>query len=147
MHPRDQECARRVHRAEFKAKVLAECRVPGASVAAVALANGLNANLVRKWMQGRGLQRCGLGGEGGVAAQARGPAQRALALQFVPVDLSAAGPSAEPRLRHGTAVSTGVEHIQVELCRGGASLGVRWPASQPGECAAWLRELAAQVLK
>lgn len=37
----------KVHRAA----VVAKCLVPGASLAAVALANGLNANLVRKWVR------------------------------------------------------------------------------------------------
>ena len=60
MHPRVVRRTRRVHGAEIKSKVLAECRRPGASVSAVALAHGLNTNLVRKWMQGRGLQRAGL---------------------------------------------------------------------------------------
>lgn len=54
MHPESQ---RRTHGAEFKAQVLAECRQPGASVAAVALAHGLNVNLVRKWLVGRGIKR------------------------------------------------------------------------------------------
>ena len=45
--------ARRVkrrHSTEFKARILAECEVRGASVAGVALAHGVNANLVRKWI-------------------------------------------------------------------------------------------------
>jgi len=33
----------------FKAKIVAACDQPGASVAGVALANGLNANLVHRW--------------------------------------------------------------------------------------------------
>ena len=41
---------RRTHRPEFKAKVVSACRHPGVSMAAVALANGLNANLVRRWV-------------------------------------------------------------------------------------------------
>jgi transposase len=49
MHPKPQ---RRVHGVEFKTAVLADCRQPGASVAAVALAHGLNVNLVRKWRSG-----------------------------------------------------------------------------------------------
>lgn len=57
MQPKSQ---RRVHGAEFKAQVLAECQQPGASVAAVALAHGLNINLVRKWLVGRGIKRTGL---------------------------------------------------------------------------------------
>ncbi len=40
---------RRRHNAEFKHQVLAACAQPGASVAAVALAHGLNDNLVHKW--------------------------------------------------------------------------------------------------
>jgi transposase-like protein len=40
----------RTHSAEFKAKVVSACRQPGVSIAAVALANGLNANLLRRWV-------------------------------------------------------------------------------------------------
>jgi transposase len=47
---------RRVHSAEFKSAVLVECRQPGASVAAVALSHGLNVNLERKLLVGRGLK-------------------------------------------------------------------------------------------
>lgn len=35
------------HSDAFKVKVIAECRRPGMSIAAVALANGLNTNLLR----------------------------------------------------------------------------------------------------
>jgi transposase len=41
---------KRRHSAEFKARVLSECAARGASVAGVALAHGVNANLVRKWI-------------------------------------------------------------------------------------------------
>lgn len=40
---------RRRFSADFKARIVAACNQPGASVAGVALANGLNANLVHKW--------------------------------------------------------------------------------------------------
>ena len=56
-HPESQ---RRMHGAEIKAQVLAECQQPDVSVAAVALAHGLNVNLVRKWLVGRGIKRTGL---------------------------------------------------------------------------------------
>ena len=42
---------RRRHTEEFKAQVIAACLQPGVSVAAVALANGLNTNLVRLWVK------------------------------------------------------------------------------------------------
>ena len=41
---------RRRHSAEFKAEVIAACQQPGVSIAAVALAHGLNANLLRHWI-------------------------------------------------------------------------------------------------
>lgn len=42
---------RRRYSAEFKARILAACEQPNISVASVALANGLNANLIHKWRQ------------------------------------------------------------------------------------------------
>jgi transposase len=40
---------RRQHEKSFKAELVEQCLVPGASVAAVALAGGINANLLFKW--------------------------------------------------------------------------------------------------
>jgi transposase-like protein len=57
MHPNPK--ARRRHDAELKFKVIAACKEPGASVAAIALVHGLNANLVRAWLHGRGVKRAG----------------------------------------------------------------------------------------
>ena len=41
---------RRRHSVEFKAAVIRECMRPGVSIAAVALAHRLNANMLRKWV-------------------------------------------------------------------------------------------------
>lgn len=41
---------KRNHSPEFKARVVEACDARGASVAGVALAHGVNANLVRKWI-------------------------------------------------------------------------------------------------
>ena len=41
---------RRTHSAEFKAKAVQACREPGMSMAAVAMAHGVNANLLRRWV-------------------------------------------------------------------------------------------------
>lgn len=38
--------------AKFKASVIAQCLKPGVSIAAVALALDLNANMLRKWVMG-----------------------------------------------------------------------------------------------
>jgi transposase len=147
MHPRSRRRTRRVHGAEFKAEVLAQCRQSGASVAAVAQANGLNANLVRNWMEGRGLKRCGLAVTAEPARQAVVPAQPAGVLRFVPVDLAETGQNVQEAVCAGSPASSEPTHIHVELRRGGASLNVRWPSSQAWQCAAWLGELAAKVLK
>jgi transposase len=97
MQPRFQ---RRVHGAEFKTQVLAECRQPGASVAAVALAHGLNVNLLRKWLVGRGIKRTGLTAPRTVTHKAAGTGDTsAPSLQFIPVEIAPA-PVAAP----GTAL-------------------------------------------
>ena len=133
---------RRVHSAEFKSQVLAECQRPGASVAAVALAHGLNVNLVRKWLVGRGLKRAGL-------AAPREVGTSAAPLQFVPVELAAAGAAQAPCGGAAAArlAAAAEPQIQIELRRGSAQLTVRWPSSQARACAAWLSELAGTVLK
>ena len=42
---------RRRYGDELKAQVLAECDAPGASVAKLAMAHGINANVVHRWRQ------------------------------------------------------------------------------------------------
>ena len=116
---------RRRHLPEFRASVIQACLQPGVSIAAVALANGLNANMLRKWIIEERKRS--------LPAQAHpcGPvsvADRGLppAPAFVPLALPA--PSA----------TSGA--IQIELRRGEATASVSWPVSAAGECAAWLRE-------
>ena len=41
---------RRVYPRKFKREVVARCLEPGASVSAIALAHGINANVIRKWL-------------------------------------------------------------------------------------------------
>lgn len=148
MHPRSRRRTRRVHGAEIKAKVLAQCRDGGASVAEVARAHGLNANLVRKWLEGRGLKRCGLTGDGEATGQALMPAQPAGAVRFVPVELPATGRPVQQAVCVGAGVAApNPTHVHVLLRRGDASLEVAWPASQAWQCAAWLGDVAGKVLK
>jgi transposase len=42
---------RRLHSDEFKADAVASCMQPGMSMAAVAIAHGVNANLLRRWVR------------------------------------------------------------------------------------------------
>ncbi len=118
MHP--NRPSRRVHSAEFKAQVLAECRRPGASVAAVALAHGLNTNVVHKWRAGHGLKRMGTTAPGSQVA--------APALQFVPVEL--------PRPVPTVAVRPASADIRIELQRDGLHVKLQAPCT-PHSCAPW----------
>lgn len=135
-----QTVSRRTHDAQFKASVIAACREPGVSVAAVAQSHGLNANLVRKWLVGRGLKRCGLEQHEAAAAKASQVTfgtQAAPAIPFVPMQL--------PAPRQPDCAAERDEPITIELTRSDATLNVRWPAAHAAACASWLGELA-QVL-
>lgn len=116
-----KQAPRRRHGEDLKKQVLAECAQPGASVAAVALAHGLNANLVHKWRRGRGHRRHGAAPT--VVSQGAG--------EFVELQLPA--PSSEPPCAMAP-------DIRIELRRGATAMNIAWPATAAGECAAWLRE-------
>lgn len=143
MQPRSQ---RRVHGAGFKTKVLAECQQPGASVAAVALAHGLNVNLLRKWLIGRGIKRTGLAAPRTVTPKPVDVDTSMSSLQFIPVEIAPA-PVAAPVAEPEQAAPSDGEEIHVELTRGATQLYVRWPSTHAAACTAWLRELAAVALK
>lgn len=143
MQPRSQ---RRVHGAEFKAQVLAECQQPGASVAAVALAHGLNVNLLRKWLVGRGIKRTGLSAPRTVARKLAGADDTPTsALQFIPVEIAPAPVAATAAATEQAEPPSG--EIHVELTRGATQLCVRWPSAHAAACAAWLHDLTAVALK
>lgn len=109
---------RRRHAAELKSRVLAACNEPGASVAAVALAHGLNANLVHKWRRG-------------VAPAARAPASSS-AGHVTGEFIALAMPSRQ-------AAPAALADIRIELRRGATSVAVSWPVAAADQCAAWLR--------
>ena len=46
-----QRPKRRYYSPELKTQVVAQCQVSGASVAGVALAHGINANIVHRWLR------------------------------------------------------------------------------------------------
>ena len=105
---------RKRHSAELKAQILAECAVPGASVARVAMSHGINANVVHRWRQ--------------LARDAR-PALATATGEFVPVSLPAMSPPAQPC------------DIQIQLRRGATAMTITWPVSAAAEFGAWMREL------
>ena len=110
----DKVVRRRRYGEPLKAQVLAECEMPSASVAKVAMAHGINANVVHRWRQ--------LAREGAQVTVAK-PSE------FVPVAI-AAPPMAASR-----------GDIQVELRRGAVTMKVIWPISAAAVFAVWTREL------
>ena len=109
---------RRRHSAQLKAEVVSECQQPGASVAAIALARGLNANLVHGWLS---LSK---------AAQKHSDSiEHAGDSRFIEMQL----PSA-------TVCSAPSRAIQIEVRRGAMTVSVTWPAESMSECAVWMRE-------
>lgn len=115
--------SRRRHGAQFKQEVLAACDQPGASVAGVAQAFGVNANLVHQWRRGRGFRPPG--GDLAIPAATMTP-------QAAPpfVALALPGAQAEPPA-----------DIRIEVRRGALAVSVIWPGTGAASCAAWLREL------
>ena len=112
----DKGVRRRRYGEEVKGAVMAECDAPGASVAKVAMAHGINANVVHRWRQ--------LAREGAHATATK-------PREFVPVAIAA--PAAP-------AVETGRD-IEIELRRGTTTMTIAWPVSAAADFAAWMREL------
>ena len=83
---------RRRHSAEFKAMVVGECRRLGVSVAAVALAHGLNANMLRKWVREAEAEPRGVEPQAAVAEELPQPLPLFAVLRPVAVAQSAIGP-------------------------------------------------------
>jgi transposase len=112
---------RRHHSVFFKAEAVGACQQPGVSIASVALARGLNANLLRRWVHEA---------ERGNAPIAIRPSRSNTVTEgadsFVPVSLS---------------TSPTESMIQIELRSGAKRVSLRWPASQARECALLLRTL------
>jgi transposase len=110
---------RRLHSAQFKAELVQACRGTGVSIAAVALAHGVNANLLRRWVNEAE--------RGGTAVTVRPPAPRSMPTPaFVPLKVE------QPAVP---------QDIHIELQRGTTTVTVSWPAAAAAECAAWMREL------
>ena len=109
---------RRSYSADFRAQVVQACQGPGVSIASVALANGMNANLLRRWVTDRertqALQ----------SVKTQRPVQT-IAGQFVPVALS--GPDNE--------------HEPIRIRKGSVSIAMSLPAALVKESGALLREL------
>ena len=112
---------RRDHSPELKRELVRQCLLPGASVSSIAMAHGINANLVFKW------RREHLA----VEAASAGPAQ-ALAPQLLPITLVSATPSeaaaSPPAMPPSCATRTNTGSIELDFA--GARLRLRGAVDQ-----------------
>ncbi|QEA38072.1 transposase [Pistricoccus aurantiacus] len=108
---------RRRFTAKFKARIVNACQQPDASVAGIAMAHALNANLVHKWIR-----------------EARRSAPVSDTPAFVPVPIaSTAAPVATQRQE--------AERIRLSLPSPQGTVTIEWPVSDAQGCRTLLREL------
>ena len=117
--------SRRRYTEEFKKQAIAACLQPGISMASVALANGLNANLLRRWVTER---------QEATAGSVTLPDQPPLEITepSIPglVPITVAMPEIPPS-----------GEIKIEIHRNQMLISITWPVSQSTSCADWLRDL------
>lgn len=121
---------KRTYSADTKAELLAACNAPGASIAAVASANGMNANVLHRWLKESSQPRLPIGSGTGTGATALDIAGQS-APSFIALPLLTKLP--EPVERE----------IKVEVRKGALVMTVTWPMSAASEFACW----SASVLK
>jgi transposase len=110
----DKRASRQRYGEEIKARVLAECAAPGASVAKVAMSHSINANVVHRWRQ---------------LARESGPALLERTGTFVPVSIA------------GPAAAAAGNDILIQVRRGTTTMAITWPVSAAADFAVWMREL------
>jgi transposase len=123
----DRAVLRRRHSSQFKALVLQQCAAPGASVAKVAMAHGVNANIVHGWRK--------------LAREREGVAVSPPSPPSLLVKTAASGPQFVPvSMAQTTTSPVALADIQIELRRGATAMKITWPIAAAAECAAWMRE-------
>jgi transposase len=110
----------------FKRQVVAASLEPGVSKAVVALANGLNANLLRRWVA-EASQRSPSRVSKAVSPALAAPRPEA---GFIPVTFDAPAPVAQADIR------IELQHASTRVC-------IHWPLQASSQCAQWLREVLA----
>jgi len=115
--------SRRQHEREFKNDLVAQSLVPGASVSAIAMKGGINANLLFKWR--REHLRC--------EAQ-RDPAATTLLPVYVIPDADPAASSAPGNLPAGPVLHRSARPGVIEVEVAGAVLRLRGAVDEPALC-------------
>jgi transposase-like protein len=119
---------RRRYDPQFKAELIAHCQQRGVSVAAIARDHGINANLLRRWIQEH--ERYG---ERDVSVTSSA-VTRDIAAQFIALPTSISKPAAPEQ-------QDSPPQIEIKLERGDLKASIQWPLSHSEQCAAWLREV------
>ncbi len=112
---------------DFKRQVVTTCLEPGVSTAAVALANGLNANLLRRWVV-EATQRSSSRRSKTTALAPIGNHPTFIPIKFDPPPPAAPAPPAD---------------IRLQLQHGATTVHIHWPLQASSQCAQWLREVLA----
>lgn len=112
----DKKRIRRNHSPELKAQIMAECQLPGASVAKIAMTHGINANIVHSWRK---------------RARQAATSQANAVAGFIPIAVAP-----EP-----ITDEKDEGHISIELHRAGFVMKLQWPLSAADRLSAWTREL------
>ena len=105
---------RRQHAPEFKQELVALCQ-PGISTSAVALENGVNANLLRRWIKQF---------SGGLPSKAITAPVKLVPIQ---VDMSAETPANDA--------------IEISIQKNSSRISIRWPGNRAKACGQWLADL------
>ncbi len=106
---------RRTYTTEFRQGLVAQCQ-PGVSVSRIALAHGINANLLRKWIDRYRNQL--------PAAVAAEPSKLVAVQVELPVKVQAEAACSET--------------IEISLTKRTTHINIRWPGNQAQACATWL---------
>ena len=112
---------RRTYSPEFKAQLVAACRIPGMSVASVARNHGINHNILHRWLRelpDPAALRLPQTSHKAVPAFIELPITEPIAPAVVPAD-----------------------SVHVEIQQGDLSVKLRWPAVAAPACTQWLLEL------
>lgn len=102
-------------------------------MAAVALANGINANMLRKWVIDAERQD--------MAGADSGSVTRSLDAESVPDDPPSASGFVALQLPPPAPAPVTPRDIRVELHSAGMTNTVSWPINAASDCAAWMREI------
>lgn len=105
---------RRTHSPEFKAKLVAECLQPGASIAAIAMTHQINDNLLRSWLR---------------SATGKEPSRQSKT------------PEAPPRIVP-VQVTVPVEpmpFVRIHIQQGNTQIHLEWPLASIALCRDWLQ--------